>query len=385
MTTDSLELNEVLVTSESDANLWSVGVWNPWTGSSVATFKGFSVAPKRLVVVDGIIVAAAASEKPLLDVWYLQHKNTERRTIVTPGLVKALATSADGVLLAAAIEEQIAVWNVSSGELLALLRRHYLAVEVVRFSDDNAVLVSGGADSLVLAWDLPSCLSSNQNMGFHVDLEGRNTESRNSLLHTWSGHALSVTDVHVGRGIASLARVASASADRTVRLWDLGTGACLFTFVFEHIVNCILLDPCEYHVYAGCVNGDIVQVALFNAAAPAGSTLDTKTANQRVKKLTKHKARLTTLSISFDGTALASGSEDGNACVWDLRSTQVIRTLAHKSTVTNVHFAFAPYLQCEESPICAKTPIWPQLQKRLKEQEDSYSENTEILHDLVVK
>ena len=59
------------------------------------------------MVVNGTFVVAANSEKPLLDVWYLQHRSTERRTIVTPGIVKALAASRDGVFLAAAIDEQV--------------------------------------------------------------------------------------------------------------------------------------------------------------------------------------------------------------------------------------------------------------------------------------
>ena len=40
MSIDSPELNEVLVTCDSDANLWSVAVWSPWSGSTLATYKG---------------------------------------------------------------------------------------------------------------------------------------------------------------------------------------------------------------------------------------------------------------------------------------------------------------------------------------------------------
>jgi len=409
MSIDSPELGEVLITSDSDANLWSIAVWNPWSGSTLATYKGFSVGAHRLLVVNGTFIAVASFEKPLLDVWYLQHRSTERRTIVTPGLVKALAASGDGVFLAAAIDEQIAVWDVSSGELLALLRRHYLAVNVIRFSDDSGALISGGADGLVLAWDLPSSLSST--ISFHHGdglNDSKQQQQQQSLLHTWSGHSLAVTDLHVGSGAFSLARVASASADHTVRLWDLGTGDCLYTFLFDHVVTSVVMDACEYHLYAGCGNGDVVQVALFDVSTVAppgtGNTLEAKTSSSssssspsssslRVKPLTHHKSRISSLSISFDGSALASASDDGDACVWDLRSRQVIRTLAHKSGVTNVAFAFAPHLQTEENNASsayvmthAKVPIWPQLQKRLKEHDNSaFSESKEIFHDVVVK
>ena len=76
-------------------------------GNTLLANLGFSVGVGRLLVVNGTFVVAANSEKPLLDVWYLQHRSTERRTIVTPGIVKALAASRDGVFLAAAIDEQV--------------------------------------------------------------------------------------------------------------------------------------------------------------------------------------------------------------------------------------------------------------------------------------
>lgn len=209
-----------------------------------------------------------------------------------------------------------------------------------------------------------------------------------------------MTDVFVGSGSACAARVFSASADRTVKLWDLGTGVCLFSFLFDHVVSAVASDACEYHLYAGLFNGEVVQVSLFNVAEVAvpgvGATVEAKTSsssslNSRVKTLTHHKSRVTSLSVSFDGSSLASGSEDSDACIWDLRSRQVLRTLPHKEIVTNVAFVFAPYLLTEEAANTtrvlthAKDPIWPQLQKRLREHEDAYSANKEILHDVVVK
>ena len=225
------------------------------------------------------------------------------------------------------------------------------------------------------------------------------SDQQQCLLHTWSGHSLTVTDVHVGVGSWSLARVASVSADRTARLWDLGTGDCLYAFLFDQPLTAVIMDTAEFHLYAGCANGDIARVSLFDVAVvtPPGSgerlqcapSSSAAARGLEVKLLTHHKSRVLSLSLSFDGSALASGSEDGEACVWDSRSRQVIRSLAHKSGVTNVAFAFAPYLATEQNEATfssskSKTPIWPQLQKRLREEDNNFNQSKEVVHIVLV-
>lgn len=39
-----------------------------------------------------------------------------------------------------------------TGHLLAIVRQHYQAVNVLKFTDDGTYLLSGGADARVLVW-----------------------------------------------------------------------------------------------------------------------------------------------------------------------------------------------------------------------------------------
>ena len=48
MSIDAPELAEVVVTSDADANLWSVAAWDPWSGASVVTYKGEFVRDSSL-------------------------------------------------------------------------------------------------------------------------------------------------------------------------------------------------------------------------------------------------------------------------------------------------------------------------------------------------
>lgn len=128
-----------------------------------------------------------------------------------------------------------------------LLRRHVSwhaqAVTALAFSDDGAVLLSGGEDTIACAWLLSDALDASPAQ--QGGLQGPPT------LHTWcawpakaylsqresphnlvmrrpgpacrSEHTLSITALRVGVGANPV--VATASLDRSCKLWSLAQGA----------------------------------------------------------------------------------------------------------------------------------------------------------------
>ena len=75
----------------------------------------------------------------------------------------------------------------------------------------------------VLAWSLVTAVSRRQ-------LPGREEASLGQVTprHTWTGHALPVTGIHVGHGPAHSARVVSSSLDMTVKIYSMTTGKEMF-------------------------------------------------------------------------------------------------------------------------------------------------------------
>nr|XP_019962870.1 PREDICTED: WD repeat-containing protein 18 [Paralichthys olivaceus] len=71
-------------------------------------------------------------------------------------------------------------------------------------------------------------------------------------------------------------------------------------------------------------------------ARVATASLDQTVKNSLLRNL------VTCLSVSMDGTLLASGSHDETVRLWDVQSKQSIRCLAHKGPVTNVFITAAP-------------------------------------------
>jgi len=59
--------------------------------------------------------------------------------------------------------EQLLVWQMSTGELVASLRRHYQDVTGICFTADGSRFVSAGAEGLVLVWSLETALLNSNN------------------------------------------------------------------------------------------------------------------------------------------------------------------------------------------------------------------------------
>jgi WD40 repeat protein len=81
-----------------------------------------------------------------------------RERLSATAVVRSLAFSGDGRLLAAAEASRIRVWGVRAGERVVILKRHEKQVWSVAFSPrstvDRATLLSGSQDGTVRIWDV---------------------------------------------------------------------------------------------------------------------------------------------------------------------------------------------------------------------------------------
>jgi pre-rRNA-processing protein IPI3 len=92
------------------------------------------------------------------------------------------------------------------------------------------------------------------------------------LLICRSDHTLAVTGLHIaGGGARSAPIIASSSADRTVKLHALHTGALLAVAVVPAAATCVVVDAGEHVLYAGGADGVVYEVSLVGEAAAAGA------------------------------------------------------------------------------------------------------------------
>ncbi|XP_060702024.1 WD repeat-containing protein 18 isoform X2 [Hemiscyllium ocellatum] len=268
---------EVVLSCDAGGSLWNCNVWEPRSGTSLTSYRGGNTSARGLCTLAGEYLLGAQLGKNYISVWELQRKDQLQQKIICPGVVTCLAASPNGLHVAAGIGESIYLWEVSTGNLLLILNRHYQNLTCICFTDDSSHLISGGKDNLVLVWSLCSVLQVNF---AHVP------EPR----YVWSRHTLPVTDIHRGVG-GPLSRVATASLDQTVKP-DLRE-------------KNFQIDKDGSQIFKG------------------------------------HRNQVTCLSVSMDGTLLISGSQDETVRLWDIQSKQCLRTINHKGPVTNAFLMVA--------------------------------------------
>jgi WD40 repeat protein len=205
---------------------------------------------------------------------------------------RALTFSADGRILASSSEDNtVRFWEIATGKQIALIGPHTHTLRGMKFSQDGQRMAICGDDGLIRIYNLPQLLA------------GVTIASADS-------HCLQVLRGHTN-WVFSIAyspderRMASASADGTVRIWDLATGACLHTLTHAHWVIRVLFSPDGRQLI---VSGMSATIYVWDP-----------TSGQIIKTLTGHSDWVWSIDTSDDGNTLISAGEDRTIRVWDVR------------------------------------------------------------------
>jgi WD40 repeat protein len=146
-----------------------------------------------------------------------------------------------------------------------------------------------------------------------------------ACLQTLEGHSDSVSSVAFSHDST---RLASASDDRTVKIWDASSGACLQT-----------LKGHVSHVMSVAFSHDSTRLASASSNrivkiwdASSGACLQT---------LKDHSKSISSVAFSHNSTRLASSSDDSTVKIWDVSSGACLQTLrGHIRSVNSVAFSY---------------------------------------------
>ncbi|HLZ64298.1 MAG TPA: protein kinase [Ktedonosporobacter sp.] len=289
--------------------------------------------------------------------------------------ITSISLSADRRLaLAGSTDGSMQLWEIATGRCLRIFQGHTARVTSVSLSADGKVALSGSFDQTVRLWEattghsLSACSVPKEQrredpLLRHLRREGRVSVSLsadgrlalfgredNSNVYLWNiatvsredsahttvdgrlvlpglGHTINARQLRVFQGhtagITSVSLSAdghlavSASADKTVRLWEVATGRslCIFQGHADEVTSVSLSTDGKF-ILSGCrglISGDNT-VRLWEVAT-----------GHCLRILKGHTDSILSVSLSADGHLGVSGSADGTMRVWEMTSGHCLR------------------------------------------------------------
>ncbi|CAE6428930.1 unnamed protein product [Rhizoctonia solani] len=312
------------------------------TGTSLATHKQSTSAVHNVAVVEsqnsqGGYIFSSQVDKPILNVYHFQKDQLAQR-IVLPERITCVASDSRGNYCAAGTANgRIYLWEVASGVMLNSWEAHFRRVHVLKFTADDAAIVSASDDSGVSVWSVASLID-------------------NQLQHelpvpycNLSDHTLPVLDIVCGSGLFPDCRLATCSQDHSVKIWDLSSLSrpLLGIFTFPHPIQMITMDHAQRVIFAASAVGHVHRINLFKPdeshRGMEAATGDTSSSEAEIVV----GQSITTLCVSYTSTYLLIGTASGSILIYDLESHQLLRSIAtHKDKGLAII-----YLQCMLKPI----------------------------------
>lgn len=297
-----------------------------------ATVWGCAVSP------DGAYVVAARYDNTVV-VWDTATATERFRLTGHTSWVRRCAVSPDGTfIVSASFDRRLRVWDSATGELRRVLVGHTDGVTDCVVSPDSRFIVSTSLDESVRIWDVETgTMVRTLSAQWNVERGGWLVRDRPAghLASVWScaispdgrrvlsasaDQTLKLWDVETGEELRTLsghtatvegcafspggALAASAGADGTLRIWDSASGAT--RIVIEPKAGALTactFTPCGTWIVCACNDGTL-------------RTYDVEGGNEHAVYV-GHTDIVNDCAVSTDGGVLVSASMDATLKLWD--------------------------------------------------------------------
>jgi WD40 repeat protein/uncharacterized protein YegL len=267
------------------------------------------------------------------------------RTITTSNLeyVGGLSFSPDGLMLATAHSNStIRLWDTYTGNLINEIANIQQGVMCLAFSSNSSLLASGNFNGIIKLWNpltgqnintlfgtgsiyslafSPDGSMLTSSGGYYIKLW--NPINGNELT-TLMGHFGDVHKVAFNNNGSLLAT--SGREDNTIQIWNPITGKIISSLhnCHTYFAECLNFSP-DANVLATVGRLETI-IKIWNIQLGV-----------EIRTLSKHKGIVNGITLSPDGSLLASGSDDKTIKLWNPRTGKELKTLyGHNDRVLNV-------------------------------------------------
>jgi len=229
------------------------------------------------------------------------------------------------LLVSASDDHSVRLWSTSTGQQLTVLEGHTGHVVSVTFSPDGDILVSGSSDQTIRLWHgatgEPLCeprdhMSVVCSICFFPDGKSLVVAERTSITIHKTKNVKKLTKLKRS-GNCSTAQCSPdglslvAAQKKDIRLWshprDLSKATSFVLAGHTENVNAVTFSPNGLYVASGSTDRTI-------------RIWDAGSGRQAVQPLPAHEGAVYSVAVSFDGSFIVSGSDDRSVRVWDART-----------------------------------------------------------------
>lgn len=309
-----------LVTGSFDHTL---KLWDVPTGCCLKTFYGHTSTVTAVSFSPNGLHLFSSSYDQTIKQWSVTTGQCTKTLQEHANRVWSIALSTNGNLASGGDDHAAKLWDLATGQCTKTIKGHTNSVMAIALTSEHQYLASGHEDQTVRLWDL----------------------STHECIQTLRGHTNRIWSVAFAPRSSQVCvdtqeptqsdLLATASADRTIKLWDWQTGHCLKTLEgHTSWVWSVAFSP------ERSTSTSRTRQLLASGSYDRTIKLWDVDAGKCIQTLQEHSAPVVSVAFSPNGDGLASSSFDTSIKLWQVETGACVKTfLGHSNSVWQATFS----------------------------------------------